>query len=136
MPFVYNVHMAIKYGIKVLQCDVCSHRWLPEGDALPKQCPSRKCRSAKWNHKETPAAKADAIQTAIPAMQPASSLPTPHSAATIGHQAIVPHCPTHRLPLVRNDETGIWSCRVTKCRHSVDDEAVKLAFETADFASI
>lgn len=48
---------------------------------------------------------------------------------------MTPRCPMHRLPLVRNDETGIWSCRVTKCRQRADDEAVKMAYETADFAT-
>jgi len=47
---VYNVLMAIKYGIRVLECDECGHRWLPEdNEALPGQCPSRMCRSRKWN---------------------------------------------------------------------------------------
>ena len=134
MAFMYNVLMAIKYGIKVLQCDVCGHRWLPEGDNLPKQCPSRKCRSAKWNHKETTTVRVEAIQAAIPSVQPASTLPEP-AVGAVDRPAMTPRCPTHRLPMVRNDQTGIWSCRVTKCRHSADDEAVRLAFETADFAS-
>jgi rubrerythrin len=34
---------------QVYVCDVCGHRWLPEREGLPKQCPSRKCRSAMWN---------------------------------------------------------------------------------------
>jgi hypothetical protein len=38
--------------------------------------------------------------------------------------------------MARNGETGIWSCRVPKCRQRADDESVKLAYETADFATI
>ena len=42
--------MAICYGIKVMVCDECGHRWLPEQNgAIPTQCPSRKCRSRRWN---------------------------------------------------------------------------------------
>ena len=33
----------------VYKCDECGHEWLPEGGEMPKQCPSRKCRSRKWN---------------------------------------------------------------------------------------
>lgn len=33
----------------VLSCEMCGHRWLREGDGMPKQCPSRKCRSSKWD---------------------------------------------------------------------------------------
>ena len=34
------------------QCDECGHRWLPEGKQKPLRCPSRKCRSVKWDKKE------------------------------------------------------------------------------------
>jgi hypothetical protein len=57
-------------------------------------------------------------------------------ASSLGRPGMNPRCPVHRLPLVRNAETGIWNCRVTRCRHRPDDEAVKLAYETADFSSI
>ena len=45
--------MAIKFNVKVFQCEVCGHRWLPEGTgAPPAQCPSRQCRSRRWNENE------------------------------------------------------------------------------------
>jgi hypothetical protein len=41
--------MAICYGIKVLVCDVCGKKWLPDGKKMPVQCPNRDCRSRRWN---------------------------------------------------------------------------------------
>jgi hypothetical protein len=32
-------------------CDKCGHKWIAENRELPKQCPSRKCRSRQWNEK-------------------------------------------------------------------------------------
>jgi ribosomal protein L37AE/L43A len=124
--------MAIKYGIKVFQCDVCGHRWLPDTDqVIPAQCPSRQCRSRRWND-----SNASAI-TSVPVVAPTvAALPAIPAASALAPPAMTPRCPLHRLPLVRNDETGIWSCRVTKCRQRADDESVKLAYETADFATI
>lgn len=49
--------------IRILECALpsCGHVWLQEGkrvdqehvtfEKLPQQCPSRKCRSRKWNQK-------------------------------------------------------------------------------------
>lgn len=34
--------------IKTAVCDVCGHRWIPEVEN-PTNCPSRSCRSRKWN---------------------------------------------------------------------------------------
>ena len=39
----------IRHDVPVCECDQCGHRWIQEGDKLPERCPSRKCRSAKWN---------------------------------------------------------------------------------------
>lgn len=33
---------------QVYKCAVCQHEWIPEGEEKPEQCPSRKCRSRKW----------------------------------------------------------------------------------------
>ena len=67
--------MAIKYGVKVLECDVCGHRWLPKGEKEPERCPVRSCWSRRWNdsqviigHPEaTPALRAPQPITAAPA---------------------------------------------------------------------
>lgn len=64
--------MAISYGIKVLICDACGKRWLPEGSKMPVQCPSRDCRSRRWNESgevfdsPTEIASAPAPQPATP----------------------------------------------------------------------
>ena len=137
--FWYNVPMAIKYNIAVNQCDQCEHRWLPESPLVQSvRCPSRKCRSTAWNKSWTAPAKAEAVLEAFSSTQPASTLPqlAAASASLPQRPQMVPRCPRHRLPMVRNDETGIWACRITKCRQRADDETVKLAYETADFASI
>ena len=34
--------------MKVAQCDVCGHRWIPEVDN-PPLCPKKNCRSTLWN---------------------------------------------------------------------------------------
>ena len=39
----------IRHDVPVCECDQCGHRWIQEGQKLPERCPSRKCRSAKWN---------------------------------------------------------------------------------------
>jgi|SRR6266850_311919 len=43
--------MAIITRNDVCECEVCGHEWLPERGKKfpPNQCPSRKCRSTKWN---------------------------------------------------------------------------------------
>lgn len=138
MRFVYNVLMAITYDVKVFKCDVCGHRWLPEGNIIPPQCPSRRCRSRRWNYLAEPAASAVAIHPHAAPVQPASApitVPSLPSASSIRPLGRVPRCPIHRLPMVRNDETGFWRCRVTKCRHQADDEMVQMAYDTADFAT-
>ena len=33
----------------VWKCDECGHEWLPGKDWKPDRCPSRKCRSTKWD---------------------------------------------------------------------------------------
>ena len=71
-----NEPMAIKYGIKVLQCDACGHRWLPESEALPERCPIRCCRSRKWNQREEVVGVADEDM-----LQPA---PPPATTASLG----------------------------------------------------
>lgn len=37
--------------VKIAVCDVCGHRWIPEGDKEPVRCPRRRCRSVAWNRK-------------------------------------------------------------------------------------
>lgn len=54
---------------KVAVCDECGHEWLPKGEA-PKQCPSRKCRSRRWNSGE-----ANRGGRAIPATDEATEVP-------------------------------------------------------------
>jgi len=34
--------------MKVAQCDVCHHRWIPEIEN-PTLCPKKDCRSTLWN---------------------------------------------------------------------------------------
>lgn len=34
---------------KVWRCDACGHEWIPTGEGKPVRCPSRKCRSGKWD---------------------------------------------------------------------------------------
>lgn len=44
----------------ICKCDSCSHEWIPEHEdksgeptgRLPKRCPSRECRSTRWNASE------------------------------------------------------------------------------------
>jgi len=43
----YNGDMAWKM-MRVAECDVCGHRWIPETEN-PPNCPSKKCRSTLWN---------------------------------------------------------------------------------------
>ena len=38
----------IRHDVPVCQCDECGHRWIAETGA-PDRCPSRKCRSTKWD---------------------------------------------------------------------------------------
>jgi hypothetical protein len=38
----------LRHDVPICECDDCEHRWIAEG-GLPKRCPSRKCRSVKWN---------------------------------------------------------------------------------------
>lgn len=84
---MYNVLMSVIWK-RTYHCDVCGHDWLPESDKLTTQCPSRKCRSAKWNKdvavqnplpthlEQPPPTRAQTIAKAIPSVVPASSLPT------------------------------------------------------------
>lgn len=44
----YNAHMAT-VTTQAYQCDVCGYKWLPRTDGLPECCPSRDCRSRRWN---------------------------------------------------------------------------------------
>lgn len=136
--FWYNVPMAIKYGVAVCECDQCGHRWLPESASKPSvRCPSRKCRSARWNEKGIAVSSSGAVRTIRQADPVPEHLPPLLTPAILPQRpSMAPRCPMHRLPLVRNDETGVWACRVTKCRQRADDESVKLAFDTADFASM
>ena len=39
----------VRHDVPVCECDQCGHRWLQEGAKLPDRCPSRKCRSLRWN---------------------------------------------------------------------------------------
>ena len=34
--------------MKVAQCDICGHRWIPEVED-PPLCPRKACRSTLWN---------------------------------------------------------------------------------------
>jgi hypothetical protein len=52
----YSVHM--RKQAEVLVCDVCGWEWLPKVEN-PEMCPSRKCRSRKWNKGKEEAALAD-----------------------------------------------------------------------------
>jgi hypothetical protein len=44
---IYNVGMAWKM-MRVAECDVCHHRWIPEVEN-PPLCPRKSCRSTLWN---------------------------------------------------------------------------------------
>lgn len=35
--------------IEAWKCEQCGHIWIPQAIEVPRQCPSRKCRSVKWN---------------------------------------------------------------------------------------
>ena len=43
--------------VKAWKCDVCGWTWIPESASVPVQCPSRKCRSSKWNSGKGPKAE-------------------------------------------------------------------------------
>ena len=70
--------MAICYGIKVMVCDECGKRWLPESENLPAQCPNRDCRSRKWNKSGKVYDAPDYIEHPDPAAPP------PAAAASLG----------------------------------------------------
>jgi hypothetical protein len=115
--------------------------WIAKGAGVPPVA-CAKCKSRTWNRAREPEkiAEAKAAQT-----QPEFTI-TLDAAQRIIPLSIVnelppkplqsPRCPTHRLPMILNTETMWWSCRVTKCRQHADDEAVRLARETADYASM
>ena len=64
----YDVPMSVTWA-RVSECDVCGHKWLPEGDKLPDRCPSRSCRSTKWNQAASPASP-------VPPASPKPTRPT------------------------------------------------------------
>lgn len=35
--------------MEVWKCDVCGWAWIPESQKTPERCPSRICRSSRWN---------------------------------------------------------------------------------------
>ncbi len=35
--------------IEAWKCDVCAWTWIPESTSEPARCPSRQCRSSRWN---------------------------------------------------------------------------------------
>ena len=80
MAIWYDVPMSVTWE-RVLMCDECGHRWLAEGEAMPERCPSRKCRSARWNKNGAaePATKpremARQVADSIPSVTIASTLP-------------------------------------------------------------
>ena len=45
--FVYSTHMGSAF-VDCWKCDVCGWRWI-KGEIWPSHCPSKKCRSRKWN---------------------------------------------------------------------------------------
>ena len=45
---MYTVPMA-RVKIEAWKCDVCGWTWIPESTKEPERCPSRKCRSIRWN---------------------------------------------------------------------------------------
>jgi hypothetical protein len=129
------------------KCDrpECGWVWIAKGITPPEKC--AKCKSRIWN-RETLEGKMERVQEAVPAASPASTIssitldaarriiPPPIRNAPVEQFKPKPRCPSHRLPLVHDPEIGWWSCRVTKCRFRQDDDAVQLAMDTADFASI
>jgi hypothetical protein len=34
---------------EIWHCDICGFEWVKNPEIIPEQCPSRKCRSRKWN---------------------------------------------------------------------------------------
>lgn len=80
----YDVPMTIRYDVPVMECDECGHKWLQEAKELPKRCPSRKCRSLKWNTGKAGEIKiiAPMKESAIPIVKSASAIDeTPKSLA-------------------------------------------------------
>ncbi len=57
----------IRHDVPVCECDECGHKWISEA-GTPDRCPSRKCRSTKWDTnkggKPKRAFKAPAVKTA------------------------------------------------------------------------
>jgi hypothetical protein len=86
----YNVPMAIRHDVPVMECDACGHRWLPEGKSAPLRCPSRKCRSLKWNASVKPVQATPVVVKA-----PAVPIPAPPVAAKPPSTfpiRVMPHC--------------------------------------------
>ena len=130
--------------VSAWKCDrpECGWVWIAKGSIPPIAC--AKCKSRTWN-RETLKDKAERAEETLAKAQPGWSItldnarriiPPPIRNAPVEQFKPKPRCPSHRLPLVHDPETGWWSCRVTKCRFRQDDDAVQLAMDTADFASI
>jgi hypothetical protein len=49
-PAEYNTLMGI-IQVNAWKCDECGYVWLKVAGRVPRQCPSKKCRSRKWNDK-------------------------------------------------------------------------------------
>ena len=104
--------MAICYGIKVMVCDECGKRWLPESENLPVQCPNRDCRSRNWHKSGKVYDAPDYIEHPDPTDQLRSATPAPPStkADLMAHLGLTTASTMHQaqpvtvLPPVDDDE--------------------------------
>ena len=106
--------MAICYGIKVMVCDECGKRWLPESENLPVQCPNRDCRSRKWNKsgKVYDAPEPAIMAAQVPSnLQPLAQAPPVSPASLMASlRAVVAHL---EQP-VEDDEPTLPMCAYTE----------------------
>ena len=65
-------------------CDLCGWEWMPDSSAKPARCPSRACRSRKWDRLKRGGEMADATPKCEGMDHPshAGSIPAPATKCT------------------------------------------------------
>lgn len=125
------------------KCDrpECGWVWIATSDVPPTAC--AKCKSRTWHRPSIEERRAE-VQASVPGVQTAAILISGKSRHILPPAApsepirpkLAPRCPLHRSELILRPESSLWTCRVPKCRFRADDDQVRIAFETADFASV
>ena len=70
-PFVYNAHMGSAF-VDCWKCDVCGHRWI-KTEIVPTHCPSKLCRSRKYDQNPRASAPPAAAPPPRPSPPPADA---------------------------------------------------------------